>query len=634
MGTKINLYKQSGTDDGTSVNFNVPRSLTYGLNARANDDGGVTESDNCEYNTLNGLGTLLKSASLVVTPNSYKEGKLYSVIPNTGAGDMSVTRATTATRVNSAGLVELVPYNLLSYSNAFNTAPWSMNVTSGQAGKDGQNNAWLLTKVTATSSDFYNSNVYNGDQTFTIYVKKESGKGFKLYPIGTTTTSVEVNLQTGAVLNQGGAITSTTVEAYSSTWWKISVALNMINSGYYIYVTDGAGTQIASSITIQDAQVNIGLTAKPYFPTTDRLNIPRLDYSNGTCPSLLVEPQRTNVLTYSSSFDDSSWLKANASVTSNNTISPSGVQDADLIIEDNTNNGHVVYKANGGTSNNFSFYAKPAGRNWVAVLCNNSDFTYFNISNGTLGTIAATSTATIEDAGNGWYRCSVYNTHGTFGATIYLSTGNNVFEYTGNGTSGIYVWGAQLEAGSYATSYIPTTSASVTRNADFLTRAGFGNTSTSGTLFFDFYAEKIESSNGMYMLQLFAGSSIGGPVFADTNGLSIIANGPAIQIFNNRYSQQVQTLTPTQGQRVKIAVRYNGTNVSSAINGTLSSVFADTAVGVKNALRINNCENGTQAFNAVAFFPSYLNDDQLELLTGTSFNTYAEMASYYNYTLQ
>jgi hypothetical protein len=55
MGTKINLYKQSGTDDGTSVNFNVPRSLTYGLNARANDDGGVSESDNCEYNILNTL---------------------------------------------------------------------------------------------------------------------------------------------------------------------------------------------------------------------------------------------------------------------------------------------------------------------------------------------------------------------------------------------------------------------------------------------------------------------------------------------------------------------------------------------------------------------------------------------------
>jgi len=222
------------------------------------------------------MSNLLSQASLVMIPSGYKEDVVYSPIPTNGNGDLSFTRASNGTRVNSAGLVEVVAWNLLEQSNAFSTSPWAMNVTSGQAGKDGQNNAWLLTKLGATTSDYYNSNVYNGDQTFTIYVKKESSKGFKLYPIGTTTENVEVNLQTGVVYYATAGIISTTVEAYSSTWWKISVALNMINSNYYIYVTNGAGTQIASSITIQDAQVNIGSTAKPYFPTTDRLNVPRL----------------------------------------------------------------------------------------------------------------------------------------------------------------------------------------------------------------------------------------------------------------------------------------------------------------------------------------------------------------------
>ena len=63
--------------------------------------------------------SLLDTASLIVTPNGYKEGKLYSVIPSDGSGDLSVTRATTATRVNSQGLVELVPYNLINYSEQF-----------------------------------------------------------------------------------------------------------------------------------------------------------------------------------------------------------------------------------------------------------------------------------------------------------------------------------------------------------------------------------------------------------------------------------------------------------------------------------------------------------------------------------
>ena len=68
--------------------------------------------------------SLLDTASLIVTPNGYKEGKLYSVIPSDGSGDLSVTRATTATRVNSQGLVELVPYNLLQYSEDFSNAYW------------------------------------------------------------------------------------------------------------------------------------------------------------------------------------------------------------------------------------------------------------------------------------------------------------------------------------------------------------------------------------------------------------------------------------------------------------------------------------------------------------------------------
>jgi hypothetical protein len=294
---------------------------------------------------------------------------------------------------------------------------------------------------------------------------------------------------------------------------------------------------------------------------------------------------------WSEQFDSISWIKdVGVSVNANFATSPSGIQNADKV--NFASNNLAIYRV--GTAvgaHRFSVYLKGEGANigkQIQLL---------------IGNVGGTTNVTLTDQ---WVRYETDATSATYAGVgkVGLTQADSVL-----------IWGAQLEAGSYATSYIPTTSASVTRNADFLTRAGFGNTSTSGTLFFDFYAEKIESPNGMYMLQLFAGSSIGGTVFADTNGLSIISNGPAIQIFNNAYTQQVQTLTPTTGQRVKIAIRYNGANVSSAINGTLSSVFADTAVGVKNALRINNGENGTHAFNAVAFFPSYLTDSQLAQLT-------------------
>ena len=385
---------------------------------------------------------LFDDASLVVTPNGYKAGTLYSIKPTSGAGDMTVVRATTATRVNSAGLIESVANN-----------------------------------------------------------------------------------------------------------------------------------------------------------------VPRLDYSNGTCPSLFVEPQRTNVLTQSEGVLSTYGLfdnVTNASSSFNSFLNAIQIPISGL-----------SYSYKGATLTlsqiyTLSFFVK-MDDNSAPVLTASSSTGNFNLVGENNGIV--TDNLQVISIGNNVYRVS-----GTLTGT---GNSNNfgMVRFTTQVLKTFKMSAIQLELGSYPTSYIPTTSAAVTRNADVLTRAGFGNASTSGTLFFDLYAEKIESPNGQYILQLFAGSSIGGASFSDANGLSIIGNGTAIQIFNNAYTQQVQTLTPTAGQRVKLAIRYNGTNVSSAINGTLSNVFADTAVGVKNALRINNGENGTQAFNVVCFFPSYLTDAELISLT-------------------
>jgi len=461
------------------------------------------------------MSDLLNQASLVVIPSGYKEDTVYSVVPSDGSGDLSFTRASNGTRINSAGLVEVTPWNLLEYSNAFNTAPWSMNVTSGQAGKDGQNNAWLLTKASATSSDYYLNNVYNGDQTFTIYVKKESSKGFKLYPIGTTTTSTEVNLQTGVVLNQGAGITSTTVEAYSSTWWKISVALNMINSNYYIYVTDGAGTQIASSITIQDAQVNIGLTAKPYFPTTDRLNVPRLTYQNGGggCPSLLLEKQSTNLFTYSEQIDNAAWFYNNLTITANQAISPDGTQNADLL-DDGTASStqHWIYQGtsfSNSTAYTISFYAKYVSRQYMTVNIYNgssSQYVAYNIQNGTILGSTGDVTASITSVGNGRYRIVYTRTMAASGSPnfrIGLADDTGSETYTGSNKQ-VYVWGFQCEASSYPTSYIPTTSSSATRVADACSKTGISSLigQSEGTIYWEGYVTPVNNWNSLASVEV------------------------------------------------------------------------------------------------------------------------------------
>ena len=584
--------------------------------------------------------SLLSQASLVVTPNGYKEGKLYSVIPSDGSGDMSVVRATTATRVNSAGLVELVPYNLLQQSNTFSTT-WvntSSTETGGQSGYDGSTNAWKI-DITAAFGQIIQILPTSGYNTVSIYAKAGTLGFCRLRCDASVSAIADFDLSNGSLAYSFG-IVSATSENVGNGWFRLQMYFNATATNLRIYPIVAANDLTATSgnIYIQDAQLNEG-TLLPYQKTETRLNIPRLDYSNGTCPSLLVEPQRTNLVTYSEQMDNAAWTKLNGTVSANQAEAPDGTISADLFYPTTSGTDRLLAQTKTGTIGQTftsSAFVKSSGVDWVLFYAANIGACWFNASTGVFGTVGSGVTASVLGQVNGFWRISLTATIANTNVYFYIGTANanGTNTITKNGTDGILVCGAQIELGSYATSYIPTTTASVTRNADVLTRAGFGNTSTSGTLFFDFYAENITSPNGLYILQLFAGSSLGNAFYVDNNGLAIIANGPSVQVYNNGYSQLVQSITPTQGQRVKVAIRYNGTNISSSINGIASSVLTDTSVGVKNALQINNGENSTHAFNAVAFFPSYLTNDELERLTGTGFNTYAEMANYYNYITQ
>lgn len=290
--------------------------------------------------------SLLDTASLIVTPNGYKDGKLYSVIPSDGSGDMSVTRATTATRVNSAGLIESVANN-----------------------------------------------------------------------------------------------------------------------------------------------------------------IPRLDYSNGTCPSLLVEPQRTNAVTYSEFFSTANGYNyQNASQSGSSIVSPSGLLAYGITSTTSANDFHRFYKTLGGRTgvNTTTIFAKKGTSRYLGLGVNqngstgNNNVVVFDLQNGVIASNTYGVTASIEDFGDGWYRLVHtfdYGTGGTYadicvhntGTSTYTINAFQTFDSPSSPTT-IYVWGLQMEQGSYATSYIPTTSASVTRNADVISKTSatalIGQ--TEGTIFGEF----------------------------------------------------------------------------------------------------------------------------------------------------
>ena len=177
-----------------------------------------------------------------------------------------------------------------------------------------------------------------------------------------------------------------------------------------------------------------------------------------------LTPASVNLLTFTQQFDNAAWTKSNATVTANATIAPDGTFTADKLVETTATATHSCRNTatvTASTTYTLTVYAKAGERTWIAVdpvspsVSNN--ITFFDLSNGTIGTSAAGNTAAITDAGNGWYRCTVTRTTAVGQITCFAqfapASADNTVSYLGDGTSGLFLWGAQFELGSTATTY-------------------------------------------------------------------------------------------------------------------------------------------------------------------------------------
>jgi hypothetical protein len=332
-------------------------------------------------------------------------------------------------------------------------------------------------------------------------------------------------------------------------------------------------------------------------------------------------------LTYSSSFDNGAWVKYDTFVTSNIATSPSGVQDADKITPSTNNTPHNVDTVGLSVSNNgtASVYLKADGYEKAAVYSYFTNaYTSFDLINGTILTSFSTS-ASIEDAGNGWWRCTVYDTgNSSFGYVIAVlsNASNSPFTaYSGNGTDGILAWGAQLEVGSYPTSYIPTQGASVTRNADVISKTGISSLigQTEGTMFYDGYFGN-NSSEVYIFLQALGSGGVDNSIYLQKNanptiGLKVFS-GPT-QVANiNGGSFSV-------GDRIKIAAAYkandfvlyiNGTQIGTDTSGT-PPTCANFNLGNYAGAPTNEDFLLNKGVNAAALWTTRLTNTQLAQLT-------------------
>lgn len=277
---------------------------------------------------------------------------------------------------------------------------------------------------------------------------------------------------------------------------KVYSVLPTDGSGDLAFARTSTGTRVNSSGLIEE--VGIGK--------------PRLDYTDGSCPSLLLEPSSTNLITQSEAFDNIFWTKSGVNETggfvSPSSSSPSGAFE---LVEDTSTGFHSCYNQINGSLNTFSFYAKYSGTQFVAISYDGgNNFNFFDILNGQLGTVTDSShTSTITSVGNGWYRCSMYNGHTTFGATIWLSNDGIATSYTGDGTSGVYIFGAQLEEQSSPTSYIPTAGTTISRTKDAVSKSGISGLigQTQGVVYVEFNQKTINKNDTRRIISLTDGTS-------------------------------------------------------------------------------------------------------------------------------
>jgi len=552
-----------------------------------------------------------------MVPSGYKEDTVYSVIPTDGSGDLSFTRASNGTRINSAGLVEVCPWNLATNSENFSS--WNLaNVTVTTNDITAPNGTLTADKLTISN----NAN----DVKQTISVMPNSVYTWTFYVYGGTALGQQMRFYDNT--------NSTNIEYYNysssvvlGAWAKIERTFTTPSGCYEIQAWVLAATSTIGTMWVWGAQLNIGSTAKPYFPTTDRLNVPRLTYQNGGggCPSLLLEKQSTNLVLYSEQFDNADWSKIGSTITANATISPDGTQNADKLIEDTSTGNHRIvntaFAVNNGNAHSQSWYVKYFNNQWIQLNRGQegSGYLNFDLINGVVGYTGGITDYQISNMANGWYRISinyvVTGTYATAGISILDTNVNARYEsYVGDGTSGVYIWGCQYEQSSYPTSYIPTTSASATRVADACSKTGISSLigGTSGTVFFDIKTNPVLTSENYKQFFYYTDSSANQGYMYLNSGNGIITNPP----FGNLSS----SITLSPNTRYKIALTYANNDFALYVNGvSVATASSGTPLNFENLLSLGNYQ-GTSEFNQFVFnqythFPSRLTNAELASLT-------------------
>jgi hypothetical protein len=505
--------------------------------------------------------SLIDKASLIQIPSGYKSTKLYSIEPTNGDGDFTFARSSSATRVNSEGLIETA--QVVSTTEL---------VTNGDFATDtdwGKGTGWTISGGKASNDGTLGS--HNLQQNSILVVGKKYQITF------TVSDYVSGNVQVSAGASPRNSATSNGTYTFNQ--------VSTPTSNFYIIANAFNGS--IDNVSVKEVFEN---------------DVPRLDYSGGaSCASLLLENQATNLVTYSEDFTNG-WNLDGVTVLSNNSISPDGSLNADKITFVSGN--ERLYYIVSTSSAVFSVYLK--GEEGKEVKIRNA---------------------------SGFIKTDIRLTENWERYEVFIDEANTNIQIQNINSEYVYVWGAQLEAGSYATSYIPSNSGSqTTRSADVCNNAGDANTfnDSEGVLFAEIAALADEST---YKTITVNNNSQTNRVQISINSDEIylaIVVGWVTQAFDSYTATNITSFN-------KVALKYKLNDVQLWLNGVqvLTDTSATMPIGLSK-LKFDRGD-GVDPFygntKQLIYFDEALSDEELSDLTGQVNLSFNNLATFYNYTI-
>ena len=532
------------------------------------------------------------------------------------------------------------PKNLLGFTEDFSNAAWSKGATTVTADTSispfGLQTADTLTETSASSGHTVSisATVSTGTYTFSAYLKKGSGatapNWMQLYVGGGSVSYANFNLATGAYGSVYAGSTASITPVGSSGWYRCSVTFPSSSGSAALVIaftnntdTTTRGLSYAgattSDVLVWGAQLSDSASLDSYVPvygaavTSAAYYGPRRDFDPVTlaCKGLLVEEQRVNTIVGSANFSGggTGWVLDGPSLTASATAGPDGSLSATSIVQGTGNNRTYQFDNSSVTGSKvFSIYVKPnAGSSLSITAVGGMSPNGPAVINATTGSVTGFTGASSVAVGNGWYR--VY-----LPVTVTVASGGGTYWVISGPASSVFIWGTQLEAGTFATSYIPTpTAATATRNADVasVSTQAFPYSATEGSIVVNASSPCIAAIANMITLD-------NGTTQERIRLLTDVASVKTIVTQSNTTQANLSPGSATANTPFKFSVAYKVNDFAAVVNGSAAATYPTGNVPVVNIARLGADSSGNYLnghIRQITYLPRRISNTELQTRT-------------------